>query len=480
MPEAIKLEFPKNNVLNDQYRAQLMIEEIAYRTLFFHFSKIEDPRKENGKRHQLVHIFILTIIGFLRGHTDFENMVDDLRYDEQELTEKLGLKHGIPSHDTFSRVFRLIDAKAFMHAFIDWTYSYIKLVNEHVAIDGKAVRAAAEKVEGKSAPYIVNSFVCNQELVLGQLLIDRKTNEITGIPQLIELLDLKGCTITIDAIGCQKKICDLLHEKKAHFVLPVKENQRLMHEAIEQFVRDAYEEWLREEEQIKLHESKGYRTRGDKLHLPYHDKMDVYHEIDPKAEHGRAPGDRLYIVVNDLSMIDRKEWKHVKAVGYTIRKRTEIKRENGIDVSETSEEENTWILSRKMTAKETQGTPRSKCSFNFACNTCKGETGRDCRIHRCLPSSEIEGAVMSIIEHIISAIAAKKSGRISAVPVSASSKGSIARMSARKTSSITPAIGKNSAPSPQFSIYTGLATKRFSSFCKRARSTLFCAVRVRL
>lgn len=352
MPEAIKLEFPKNNVLNDQYRAQLMIEEIAYRTLFFHFSKIEDPRKENGKRHQLVHIFILTIIGFLRGHTDFENMVDDLRYDEQELTEKLGLKHGIPSHDTFSRVFRLIDAKAFMHAFIDWTYSYIKLVNEHVAIDGKAVRAAAEKVEGKSAPYIVNSFVCNQELVLGQLLIDRKTNEITGIPQLIELLDLKGCTITIDAIGCQKKICDLLHEKKAHFVLPVKENQRLMHEAIEQFVRDAYEEWLREEEQIKLHESKGYRTRGDKLHLPYHDKMDVYHEIDPKAEHGRAPGDRLYIVVNDLSMIDRKEWKHVKAVGYTIRKRTEIKRENGIDVSETSEEENTWILSRKMTAKE--------------------------------------------------------------------------------------------------------------------------------
>ena len=243
-------------------------------------------------------------------------------------------------------------SKAFMQAFIDWTYSYIALVDEHVAIDGKAVRAAAEKIEGKCAPYIVNSFICNQKLVLGQLLIDRKTNEITGIPQLIELLDLKGCTITIDAIGCQKKICDLLHEKKAYFVLPVKENQRLMHEAIEVFVRDAYEEWLKEEEQIKQHALKGYRSKGDKLHLPYHDRMDVYHEIDPKAAHGRAPGDRLYIVINDTSMIDKKEWRHVKAVSYTIRKRTEIKRENGLDVSETTVEENTWILSRKMTAKE--------------------------------------------------------------------------------------------------------------------------------
>lgn len=371
MTEEIRMEFPKSNVLSDQYRMNLMIEEIGFKTLYFHFAKIEDPRKENGKRHQLIHIFILTIIGLLRGHTDFENMVDDLRYDEKELSEKLGLKHGIPSHDTFSRVFRLIDAKAFMHAFIDWTYSYITLVNEHIAIDGKAVRAATEKIEGKNAPYIVNSFVCGQKLVLGQLLIDRKTNEINGIPQLIELLDLKGCTITIDAIGCQKKICGLLHDKKAHFVLPVKENQRLMHEAIEVYAKDAYAEWLKEEEQIKLHESKGYRTRGDNLYLPYHKKMDVYREIDPKAAHGRAPGDRLYIVINDISMIDKSEWPYVKEVGYTIRKRTEIRRENGVDVSKETVEENTWILSRKMTAKEFGQIARGHWSIE---NNLHGET----------------------------------------------------------------------------------------------------------
>lgn len=115
MPEAIKMDFPKSNFLSDKYRSVLMIEEIGYKTLFFHFNKIEDPRMEKGKRHQLIHILILTIIGLLRGHTAFESMVDDLKYDEKELTEKLGLKHGIPSHDTFSRVFRLIDAKAFMH-----------------------------------------------------------------------------------------------------------------------------------------------------------------------------------------------------------------------------------------------------------------------------------------------------------------------------------------------------------------------------
>lgn len=352
MLDQVKLEFPKNNVLSDSYRAVLMIEEIGFKTLYFHFSKVEDPRKAKGKRHQLIHIFILTIIGILRGHSDFENMVDDLKYDEKELTEKLGLKHGIPSHDTFSRIFRLIDPKVFMHAFIDWMYSVITLRNEHIAIDGKAVRAATEKIEGKNTPYIVNSYVCDQKLVLGQLLIDQKTNEIKGIPELIELLDIKGCTITIDAIGCQKKICELIHDKKADFVLPVKENQPLMHEAIEYFIKDAYKEWLLEEEQMAKHESKGYKTKGDQLYLPWHKKMDVYHEVDPKAEHGREPGDRLYIVVYDVSMIDKEQWPHVKAIGYTIRKRTEIKRKNGVDISETTVEENTWILSRKMTARE--------------------------------------------------------------------------------------------------------------------------------
>ena len=352
MPEKIKLEFPTSNVLSESYRTELQIREIEYKTLYFHFSKIEDTRKAKGKRHQLIHIFILTIIGILRGFSDFVNMADDLKYDEKELTEKLGLKHGIPSHDTFSSVFRLIDAKAFMHAFIDWTYSYITLCNEHIAIDGKAVRAATEKIEGKSSPYIVNSYVTGQELVLGQLLINQKTNEIKGIPELIELLDIKGCTITIDAIGCQKKICELIYEKKAHFVLPVKENQKLMHESIELYAEDAYEQWLREEEQLREHREKGYRTKGDQLYLPWHKKLEVYHEIDPKAAHGREPGDRKYIVINDTSMIDKEQWPHVKAVGYTIRKRTEIKRKDGVDVSETTVETNTWILSRKMTAKE--------------------------------------------------------------------------------------------------------------------------------
>ena len=353
MTEQIHLEFPNSNVLSERYRAELMIEEIGYKTFFFHFSKVEDPRKENGKRPQLIHILILTIIGILRGFSDFENMVDDLKYDEKELTEKLGLKHGIPSHDTFSRVFRLIDSKAVMHAFIDWTYSYITLVQEHIAIDGKAVRAATEKIEGKNTPYIVNSYVCGQQLVLGQLLIDQKTNEINGIPELLELLDLKGCTVTIDAIGCQRKICQQLHDKKADFVLPAKENQRLMHEAIELFAEDAYEQWLLEEEQIRQYEEKGIKGKGDKLYLPYHEKMDVYHEVDPKAEHGREPGDRLYIVIYDISMIDKKQWPHVKAVGYTIRKRTEIKRKDGEDVSVTSVDKNTWIISKKkMTAKE--------------------------------------------------------------------------------------------------------------------------------
>ena len=125
-----------------------------------------------------------------------------------------------------------------------------------------------------------------------------------------------------------------------------------MHESIELYAEDAYEQWLREEEQLREHREKGYRTKGDQLYLPWHKKLEVYHEIDPKAAHGREPGDRKYIVINDTSMIDKEQWPHVKAVGYTIRKRTEIKRKDGVDVSETTVETNTWILSRKMTAKE--------------------------------------------------------------------------------------------------------------------------------
>lgn len=352
IPE-IELDIPGINAMSNWYRSELIITEIGYKTFIFHFSKIEDPRDPRGKRHELIHIFILTIIGILRGFNDFENMADDLKYDEKELTEKLGLKHGIPSHDTFSKVFRLIDPKAFMHAFIDWTYSYITLVNDHIAIDGKGIRAATEKIEGKNTPYILNSYVCGQELVLGQMKVNEKTNEITGIPDLLKCLDIKGCTITIDAIGCQKRICELIHGKGAHFVLPAKENQRLLHEAIAIFAEDAYANWLKEEEQIEKQKAKGHKGKGEKLYLPYHDMMDVYHEVDPKAEHGREPGDRLYIVIYDTSMINKEAWPYVNAVGYTIRKRTVIKRYNGKDVSETSTEKNTWILSnKKTTARE--------------------------------------------------------------------------------------------------------------------------------
>ena len=340
------------NALSNEYRRELLLKEIGYRTLSFHLGKIKDPRKENGKRHQLIHILILTIIGILRGFSDFDNMVDDLKYDEKELSEKLGLKHGIPSHDTFSRVFRIIDAKEFMKAFIDWSYSAIVLGNEHIAFDGKAVRAACAKVENENVPYIVNSYVCTKGVVLGQLLIDRKTNEIKGIPELIKLLDLEDCTVSIDAIGCQKEICDLLIRKQASFVLPVKENQKLMHESLLLYIQDSYEQWKKEEEQISKVKEKGKKSQGYNLYLPMHEVLDVWHEIDPKAEHGREPGDRLYVVMKDTSAVSSREWPHVKAVGMTIRKRTVIQRKNGEDISETSTEINTWILSREMSAKE--------------------------------------------------------------------------------------------------------------------------------
>ena len=185
------------------------------KTLSNYIEILEDPRDIRGKKHKLSDILIMTIYGVLCGYTDFVNMTDFLTLHEQYFIDLLELENGIPSHDTFSRVFSSIDSKKFTDIFVEWIKDIVKQNGLHVAIDGKAIKSARDKVKGGNTPYILSGFLCDIGLSIGQIKVDDKSNEVTAIPDLLDLIDVKGKIITIDAIGTQEEIANkIVYEKK--------------------------------------------------------------------------------------------------------------------------------------------------------------------------------------------------------------------------------------------------------------------------
>ncbi len=147
------------------------------------------------------------------------------------------MPHGIPSHDTFNRVFSALDADAFEQCFLNWIRSVNEITKgEVISIDGKTIRGS-KKLGFKTATHIVSSWADKNELVLGQIKVEEKSNEITAIPKLLEHLLLKGCIVTIAAMGCQKKIARKIVSKQAHYILSVKENQKELLEDIQDSFR---------------------------------------------------------------------------------------------------------------------------------------------------------------------------------------------------------------------------------------------------
>ena len=198
------------------------------KTLFNHFEILEDPRNIRGKKHELINIIIMTIYGILCKYTDFTNLADFLKVHEDYFTNLLDLKNGTPSHDTLSNVFASIDSKKFMELFIEWIKEIVKNKGLHISIDGKAVKSARDKINGGNTPYIVSGFLSDIGISIGQVKVNDKSNEITAIPDLLDLIDIEGKYITIDAIGTQEDICNLItsKDKKGDYILKVKDNQK--------------------------------------------------------------------------------------------------------------------------------------------------------------------------------------------------------------------------------------------------------------
>jgi predicted transposase YbfD/YdcC len=217
-----------------------------------HFALLSDPRRDHGQIHRLDEIVFMAICGVLCGADSWQEIADYSESKSDWLSTFLALPGGIPSHDTFRRVFCLLDPLAFQKCFFAWMAA---LMDQHgltpipldrpalrpVAIDGKAQRGSARRTVGRSPLHMVSAWAVENHLSLGQVATDAKSNEITAIPELLELLDLEGAVVTIDAMGCQKDIASGIIQKKGEYVLAVKENQPHLYEDIGQAFDEALE-----------------------------------------------------------------------------------------------------------------------------------------------------------------------------------------------------------------------------------------------
>ena len=196
-----------------------------------HFVGLNDPRKNNhNKRHELKDILIITILAVICGADTWIDIEYFGKCKQDWLQKFLTLPNGIPSHDTLNRVFSLLSAKQFEECFLSWMNSLVEVSQgEIISIDGKTVRGS----RGKSkAIHMVSAWANKNQMVLGQRKVDGKSNEITAVPELLKQLDITDCIITIDAMGCQRKIANQIKEQSADYVLAVKDNQRKLHQAM--------------------------------------------------------------------------------------------------------------------------------------------------------------------------------------------------------------------------------------------------------
>lgn len=265
--------------------------------LFEKFELLEDPRDIRGKKYKLIDILIMTIYGLLCGLKDFSNIADFMKLKKDYFTKLLNLENGTPSHDCLSDLFASIDSKKFMEIFIEWTKDIVKnKTGKNISIDGKAIKSATDKINNGNIPYIVSAFIGEVGLSIGQVKVDDKSNEITAIPDLLDLLEIEGATITIDAIGTQEQIVNKIVIKGAHYVLPVKDNQRELRKQIK-FQFDSYNN--------------------------LYGNPEVYHDKTIEKNHGRIE-ERNYFLTYNVSKIQEKEkWKTVKALAYVRITKTE-------------------------------------------------------------------------------------------------------------------------------------------------------------
>jgi predicted transposase YbfD/YdcC len=283
------------------------MEEGLLRDMETLFAQVEDPRIDRTKRHRLRDILILAMCGVLCGAEGWVEIEEFAKAKEAFFTDLLDLPNGIPSHDTFGRVFALIDPTQFEASFVQWVEGISHKVKGVVAIDGKTLRRSHDQAAGKQALHLVSAWAVENRLVLAQLATEEKSNEITAIPVLLQQLALDGCIVTIDAMGTQTKIAAQIVEQEGDYALALKDNQG-----------DLYEEV---KETFAMAEQDGFQA--------------LQWETDRRVEkgHGRLEI-RAYWTIGDAEILahldPEKRWKGLRGIGMVRAERrigSEVSRE---------------------------------------------------------------------------------------------------------------------------------------------------------
>lgn len=257
-----------------------------------HFGALKDPRVDRTKRHPLLDILVIAVCAVIAGAEGWEDIAEFGRLKERFFRERLGLTlpHGIPSPDTFRRGIARLDPEAFGRAFVAWTQGLrVRTQGEILALDGKTLRHSFDTSAGQAAIHLVSAWAAKNRLVLAQVKVDDKSNEITAFPALLALLDLHECTVTIDAMGCQKEIARQIIAQGGDYVLALKGDQGELFEDVRQFFADATEDGFA-----------GIRSR--------------WHETVEK-DHGRIEKRRYWVVEKIDWLEGKEEWAGLRSIG---------------------------------------------------------------------------------------------------------------------------------------------------------------------
>lgn len=288
---------------------------------------VPDPRCGRETKHDHGEVLVCLVAGYLAGKTTIRRSLKWCKEHLGELKKYLLLKNGIASLSTASRILSGIDEELFALEFMEWIGEIVSTKGIHISIDGKALRAAMEKVKDFRAPMVLNGIDAVTGLVIAQMPIQNKDCEIMAIPELLKLLDIKGSIITTDAVGTQTRIMEQILSQEGHFVLMVKRNQRQSYDEIVKYFEELSEDCK------KMKEDRNYRPRHPEM-------QEKYEEACQKERNRDRQEYRWYSVCTESSLLTRnqKEWPFVKTVGLARQIRIPVERDaDGNDITPDKE-----------------------------------------------------------------------------------------------------------------------------------------------
>ena len=262
------------------------------------FSEVEDPRIDRSKVHQLIDILFISVAGTIAGCDGPSDIAEFAQTQLSWCRRFVALKNGVPAHDTIGRVLSLIKPPEFQNAFVDWIASFASDSNDggprFIPIDGKTLRGSRGAKHRSKPLHLVSAWATQQGMTLGQVAVDSKSNEITAIPKLLEMLELKGAIVSIDAMGCQREIAKKIVNDGGDYVLAVKDNQPQLCEAVQKFF-------------LERHEQEDFRTYGCRQYTT--------------EERSRGRQETRYHVIAPLPESMKKlcrDWKGLQSIGQVV------------------------------------------------------------------------------------------------------------------------------------------------------------------